>query len=648
MFSFFSPFPFLRILILWVLGILIHEHVSFILFVPLILLEWRWRSVVPCLIVGLAFVRTAQQTPSERQINAAHDAFAVRINQTPIQGPRSNRTIVDVLAIRTRNGWFPYRTQSMLFVPLDGPTLRPGQRFLVLDQLQAIRPPVLPEAFDWPSYYASQGVFYSNFLRPDKLILLQDAHLEESFFNVLRNRAARYLHEALPAGVHRQVADAMFLGIGNSLDFETRQSYASLGAIHILSVSGMHVGLLYLGLQFLLGFIRKFRPWGGGVFFALMLIILWSYAAMTGFSAPVLRSAWMFSVMLLGQVFRLRLNPLNSWAFACFVLLFFQPNDFFQVGFQLSFTAVLGLILFQKRLLGMWTSRFWLFRQIWELTCVAISAQILSAPLIILYFHQFPNPFYFFLLNPILVLLSSITLSLGFLYLALAPTGLVAFIGSLLLGSFELLHGLMFATTNHFMTVIPFLRVRIQEVAIIYICLGLFWYWWAYRSVLVLYSAILLIGLTLIYRFQESLKQEAYLTSMDGQAIFLTVDGFKGRYYGHTTPAWLQANVSGWWAAQQVVDSSRHAWPEGSFSWHYHGNEFVYLTNPSINKTHAPKSHLILSAKIALKDPRFLKSWQRSTWYFIRKPSAYRLNKLQEFWPRKVVYLSQQPAVHFP
>ncbi|MFM1836855.1 MAG: hypothetical protein RJA04_1543 [Bacteroidota bacterium] len=604
--------------------------------------------MVPCLLVGLSFIRTGQQTPSQNPANIAHNAFVVHINQTPMQGPRSHRTIVDVVAIRTGYGWLPCRTKSMLFVSLDGPALRVGQRFLVLDQLQAIRPPVLPEAFDWPSYYASQGIFYSNFIRRDKLILMQDAHESESFFVVLRKQATRYLHEALPAGVHRQVADAMFLGIGNGLDFETRQSYASLGAIHILSVSGMHIGLLYLGLQFLLGFIRKFRPWGGGVFFALMLIILWSYAAMTGFSAPVLRSAWMFSVMLFGQVFRLRLNPLNSWAFACFILLLVQPNELFQVGFQLSFTAVLGLILSQKRLLGLWTSRFWLFRQIWELTCVAISAQILAAPLIIFYFHQFPNPFYFFLLNPILVLLSSITLCLGFLYLILAPTGIVAFLGSMLLGSFELLHGVIFATTHSLITVIPFLRMRIHELAIIYICLGLFGYWWTFRSVPFLYAVFVLTGLMFIYRFQESLQRDAYLTKMEGEPIFLSVDGFKGSYYGRATPAWLQANVSGWWAKQQVVDTLGFAWPKGSFSWHYHGNEFVYLTKPSINKTHTPKSHLILSATIDLRDPRFLQSWQRSTWYFIRKPSNYRLNKLKEYWPQKVVYLSQQSAVYFP
>jgi hypothetical protein len=81
----------------------------------------------------------------------------------------------------------------MLFVPLDGPALRPGQRFLVFDQLQAIRPPVLPEAFDWPSYYASQGIFYSNFIRRDKLILMQDTHESESFIFVFSKQATKYL-----------------------------------------------------------------------------------------------------------------------------------------------------------------------------------------------------------------------------------------------------------------------------------------------------------------------------------------------------------------------------------------------------------------------------------------------------------------------
>lgn len=648
MFSFFSPFPFLRILILWVLGILIYQHISFILFVPFLLLAWSGWSVIACLIVGLAFIRTAQQTPSANHIDKAHDAFVLRINQMPIQGQRSFRVVADVLAIRDGNHWLASRTKCMLFVSHGGPTLRAGQSYLVLDHLQPTRAPLLPAAFDGSSFYASQGVFYSNFVSKDKLILLQDAAASESFILGIRNQATKYLHEALPDGVHRQVADAMFLGIGNGLDFETRQSYSSLGAIHILSVSGMHVGLLYLGLQFLFGFIRKYRPWGSGVFLVLMLIILWFYAAMTGFSAPVLRSAWMFSVMLLGQVFRMRLNPLNSWAFACFVLLLVQPNDLFQVGFQLSFAAVLGIILFQKQLVAVWNSRFWLSKQIWELTCLAISAQILSAPFIIFYFHQFPHPFYFFLLNPILVLLSSITLSLGFLYLVLAPSGIVAFLGCLLYLSFELLHGLMFTTTHHFMTVMPFLRVRMHELALFYLCLGLCWCWWTFRSIRYLYSLVVLMSTAFIYRFLEPVPQEAYLTIRDGEPIFLTVNNLKGQYFGHASPAWLQANVSGWWAAQQVVDSSGRAWPKGSFSWYYQDNEFVYLTKPSINKTHSLKSHLILSAKIDLRDPSFLQSWQRSTWYFIRKPSAYRLNKLKAYWPRHVVYLSQRPAVYFP
>ena len=247
-----------------------------------------------------------------------------------------------------------------------------------------------------------------------------------------------------------------------------------------------HVGLLYMGLQFLFGFIKRFRPYGPQVYFALIMVVLWTYAAMTGFSAPVLRSAWMFSVLLFAQVFRLRSHPINIWAFSCFVLLVIQPNVLFQVGFQLSYAAVLGHILFQSKLVQLWSPKTWLAKQTWELTCVAMSAQFFTWPLIIYYFHQFPNPFYFFLLNPVLVFLSTLTLGMGFLYLILAPLFVyvpIVFsaLGHLLLFSFELLHSLMFYTTGRFQTVISFVRLSGFELVSYYLGICLMWYWWITR-----------------------------------------------------------------------------------------------------------------------------------------------------------------------
>ncbi|MHA8080487.1 ComEC/Rec2 family competence protein [Aquirufa regiilacus] len=652
MFSFFSPFPFLRILGLWVIGLLI-SPLGLILLAPVLWLSSptrRW--ICGLLLIGLAVARISQLSAEFTHHLPKHDAFVFQVNQTTVRGPSSWKIQAKIISVRHGKQWERVHALANLFIPVKGAAPRFGQVFHVYGSLKPIREPLLPGAFDWRRYYALQGIYSTAFVPIQGLKLLKDASGTPSIFERMRAQASSYLHQALPNGVHRNVADAMFLGMGSTIDFETRQSYAALGAIHILSVSGMHVGLLYLGLQFLLGFLLRFRPWGPRFYFGLIMLVLWSYAALSGFSAPVLRSAWMFSVLLFAQIFRLRTHPVNVWAFSGFVLLVIQPMDLFQVGFQLSYAAVLGLILFQRPLASLWSPKYWLLKQSWELTCVAISAQVLTWPLIIYYFHQFPNPLYFFLLNPLLVLLSTLTLGVGFIFLILAPMMSyfpMAFssLGHLVLLSFELLHGLMFATTDRFQTVISFIRLNLVELAAYYVGLGLLWHWWAFRKVWGLYLAAFLLAGILIHRMGEPLHREAYLSIADKQVVFLSMQGLRGQSYGGATQAWLQSNAGAWWANNQVVDTLTRKWPNGSFQWEYQGMEFVYLTKPGVHRN-ANNSHLILSAELDLRDPRFLKSWQGSTWYFIRKPSVYRLSKLKPFWPKKVYYLAEQAAVHFP
>jgi competence protein ComEC len=650
-FSFFSPFPFLRILGLWVIGFLIGPYGLLALALSLLLVFRQWRIFSLIFIMCLSSVRFAQ-IANEWTIVPRHDAFIFQVDQDPVEGAKSWKIRAKVIAVREGNHWIQVHAAAILYVPLKGILPRNGQVYQVYGSLKPIRDALLPGAFDWKTYYARQGIYAISFVASKSMNLLRDAKKQSHFIDKLRNQAVFYLHQALPVGVHRNVAEAMFLGIGGTIDFETRQSYAALGAIHILSVSGMHVGLLFMGLQFLFGFLKRFRPYGPHTYFTLIMLVLWTYAAMSGFSAPVLRSAWMFSVLLFAQVFRLRSHPLNIWAFSCFVLLVIQPNELFQVGFQLSYAAVLGLLLFQNKLGQLWKLKTWLAQQTWELTCVAISAQIFTWPLIIFYFHQFSNPFYFFLLNPALVLLSTCTLGIGFLYLILAP--IISYMpivfsafGHLFLFSFELLHGLMFYTTGRFQTVISFVRMNGFELGVYYLGISLMWYWWAMRRVWVIYLGIGLLSFVMIYRLMEPWQDEAYLTVAEKQLVFLRTQGIFGQSYGAASEAWLQANVSPWWARNQVVDTLARKWPNGSFQWRYQGNEFVYLAKPCVQRN-ILKSNLILAADLDLRDPRFLKSWQGATWYFIRKPSEYRLAKLKPFWPKKVYYLAEQAAIRFP
>ncbi len=650
MFSFFSPFPFLRILGLWVIGLLLGP-IGLALIAFVLLLAFRNGRIVCVLcLIGLAYLRFAQLASSSALPN--HDAFVFQINQDPTRGPKSWIIPAKVISVHQHRAWIPVHTQSMLYVQLLGFSPRVGQVYLAYGNLNPIRSSILPGAMDWRSYYARKGIYTSSFLALERLVLVQDAAAQHSIVTRLRDHAKGYLQEALPEGVHRNVAEAMFLGIGSTIDFETRQSYAALGAIHILSVSGMHVGLLYMGLQLLLGFLLRFRRYGPPVYFTLIMLVLWTFAAMTGFSAPVLRSAWMFSVLLFAQIFRLHSHPLNVWAFSCFVLLVIQPNQLFQVGFQLSYAAVLGLIFFQNKLVNCWKPKYWLTKQIWELTCLAISAQLLTWPLVIFYFHQFPNPLYFFLLNPILVGLSSLTLCIGFLYLILAPlispfSILFSGFGHIFLASFELLHGLMFSTTQHLSAVISFIRLNEMELASYYLCLGLLVFWWKSRRIFGLYLSLATFASLLIVRFFEPLREEAYMTVAENQVVFLRTNAMRGQSYGAPSPVWLQSNVGAWWARNQVVDTLTHNWPVGSIRWQFNGETFVYLKRPGVQQEGHPV-HLLLSAELDLQDPRFLKSWQGSIWYFVRRPSRYRLAQLKPYWPKQVYYLSEQAALHFP
>lgn len=652
MFSFFSPFPFLRILGLWIIGLLINP-VCFIVLAIVFIGIFRTKGIICTIcVIGLALLRFTQLTWHQDAHIPLHDAFVFQVNQAPVRGSNTWKMQVKIISVHQKNHWIALHSNSNLFIPLNGNTPRVGQVYQASGILKPLKASYVPGAIHWGQYYALQGIYSSAYIPLNSLSLIKESDFKTPFFVRLRNQASYFLHQALPPGVHRNVADAMFLGIGSVIDFETRQSYAALGAIHILSVSGLHVGLLFLGLQFLFGFLLRFRTWGPRTYFMLIMLVLWTYAAISGFSAPVLRSAWMFSVLLFAKIFQLRTHPLNVWAFSGLVLLVIQPSDLFQVGFQLSFAAVLGLILFQSPLVAFYKPKNWVINQIWGLTCVATSAQVLVWPLIIYYFHQFPNPLYFFLLNPVLVLLSTLTLGLGFLYLLCAP--LIQFLpplldafGSLLLVSFKLLHGLMFATTSHFQTVIPFIRLTIYELGSYYLILISLWFWWHNRNIFGLYfSSVVLVGI-LLSRFLSPIRDEAYLALADKRVVFIRGNEMRGQIYGRASPTWIQSNVSAWWAGQQVQDTVSKAWPVGSFQWTYKGNVFVYLAKPSVPK-YVTADYLILSADLDLKDPRFLLAWKGSIWYFIRKPSTYRLQKLKPYLPKQVYMLSEQAAIHFP
>ncbi len=207
------------------------------------------------------------------------------------------------------------------------------------------------------------------------------------------------------------VAAALLLGAKESLDSTLRNAYADTGAMHVLAVSGLHVGILMLILGFLLGFLKQFGPNGKRLQALLLLVMLWLFSFLTGASASVLRASTMLSFVLVGQVLGRQINVYNSLAASAFLLLCIDTNLLYQVGFQLSYLALLGIVYLQPKIYQRWTIQPRLGDWLWQGVSVSLAAQLATAPLSLYYFHQFP--LFFWLSGVVVTAAAGILLGLG-------------------------------------------------------------------------------------------------------------------------------------------------------------------------------------------------------------------------------------------
>jgi competence protein ComEC len=197
------------------------------------------------------------------------------------------------------------------------------------------------------------------------------------------------------------IASALILGFKDYLNEPLKKSYASAGAMHVLAVSGLHVGIIYILLKSLFFFLRKSKK-GKYLEALLSFLALWGYAILTGLSPSVIRAATMFSFFVFGDVLDRKSNIYNVLAASAVLILIFNPFMIVEVGFQLSYLAVLGIVYVQPKLYKLVNTEItsikpinWLIDKIWALTTVSIGAQLGTFPLALLYFHLFPTYFLF-------------------------------------------------------------------------------------------------------------------------------------------------------------------------------------------------------------------------------------------------------------
>ena len=303
-------------------------------------------------------------------------------------------------------------------------------RLLKVDELLYTKPdfvaipePLNPHQFNYQYYLAKQDVHQQIYLNTNEFISLG---IQQFSLQGLSAKFRNYVQESLQKYHFKAdelaVINALLLGQRQEISKELLTNYSKAGAIHILAVSGLHVGIILWILTWLLQPLERLKK-GKIIKIVCIVLLLWMFAFIAGLSASVVRAVTMFTFLAIGFSFRRKNVILFSLISSMFFLLVFKPMFLFDVGFQLSYLAVFGIVLIQPRIYSLYKTKFWFDKKMWEITSVSIAAQVGVLPLSLFYFHQFPG--LFMLANLVIIPFLGAILLGGILIIILALTGVL-------------------------------------------------------------------------------------------------------------------------------------------------------------------------------------------------------------------------------
>ena len=320
------------------------------------------------------------------------DFFVARLVECPTEKEKSVKVVLKMQSdVGSVMAYFEKNERSM--------SLRYGDVIAFHEPPKPVEPPKNPDQFDYQKYLSRKGVLRQVYLKNDSWEKLNynRANLLYEFSYRLRDFLLQTMRNLGIDGDEYAVAAAILLGYDDTLPQELRQKYVAAGSMHILCVSGMHVGVVFMVFSYLLGFLNKRKRWQYMLKQSLLLLLIWFYALLAGLAPSILRSTIMLSFVILGDMIKRNGIILNSLAASAFLLLCIDPANLFNVGFLLSYCAVIGIVVLHRPIYNIFYTKIKLLDKIWELTSVTLAAQIATAPFSIYYFHQFPS--YFWLSN---------------------------------------------------------------------------------------------------------------------------------------------------------------------------------------------------------------------------------------------------------
>lgn len=388
-----------------------------------------------------------------------------RVSSVPRLKKKSVKIVLTPSVIYRDSLYSDFTSEILCYIKRDSlsEALIKGDIIVFKSYLKVVKDRNNPHEFKYSKYLNRKNIYLQTYISDNAWKLVRKNNsltLIERFRDFLISR----IDSVNTDEKNKSILKALVLGDKTDLDKDTVASFRTAGAMHVLAVSGLHVGIIYAIMTLLFRFMPAKRKYVSAI---VIVIVIWMYAFLTGFSPSVQRSALMFTLITLSDNLQRMKNTYNAIAVSAFLILLYDPNILFSIGFQFSYLAVISIVFFQPRIFKLIFVRNKFLKFIWSITTVSLAAQIGVAPLSIFYFHEFPT--YFFISNLIVIPLAPLIMQTTILILIMGTIPYVTPIVE------AVLNGLMFVFNSgvEFVSGLPHSKIEnifitSTETALIY------------------------------------------------------------------------------------------------------------------------------------------------------------------------------------
>jgi competence protein ComEC len=388
---------------------------------------YNYTLLITLFIIGAWLSNQKMDEINNCELNLKTSLLYVSVSEIPQLKMKTTKLTTKVHGVFTESKrWKPVSEKLIIYLNKKLRVPKVGDYLIVKCSLNEISEPENPFQFNYKEFLKWQGIHFQTFVQ-DSSNLVFTGKNGANLIQLISSQGVSYLNIVIKANIKDTVAvgvtESLLYGYKDDLSRDLVNSYAHTGTLHVLAVSGMHVAIVFLMFAKMLWFLDRFKH-GRWVKTLIVMLAIWGYCVLTGLAPSILRAGFMISLILIGKAINRHAQAFNLMAVSAFVILLFNPFWILNVGFQLSFAAVAGIVYLQSYVLRLYTPPNLFLKEVWNILAISICAQIATFPISLYYFNQFPN--YFLLSNLLIIPLSTLVIYSGVCLVLFAKVPVIA------------------------------------------------------------------------------------------------------------------------------------------------------------------------------------------------------------------------------